>query len=189
LFVVLPFFASWRAAGGAGGRRGEGWRTAATPPPPAEKRRPESLKCRGKRSTALASASARSLRCVRATMTTVHLVTIDAVSWRARERIYSSLPVRFGRGPENECTLEDVSVSHFHAELAIDGEELILRDLGSETGTLCVEGSRIRRLRRETARVGLPRIDFVIGQFLVSARLESGPGGAQRTCNNSPSNR
>jgi uncharacterized protein YraI len=42
----------------------------------------------------------------------------------------------FGRGPENDITLDDTQVSRNHARLIRQGDEIIIEDLGSTNGTL-----------------------------------------------------
>jgi PAS domain S-box-containing protein len=48
---------------------------------------------------------------------------------------FSTLPVRFGRGPENQVILEDQNVSRIHAELRYADGHLFLRDCQSINGT------------------------------------------------------
>jgi hypothetical protein len=52
-----------------------------------------------------------------------------------REAVFARLPVRIGRGAENDFVLPDPSVSRVHAQVEADGEgRLVLRDLGSVNG-------------------------------------------------------
>jgi phosphoserine phosphatase RsbU/P len=48
-----------------------------------------------------------------------------------------------GRTPENPVALPDAAVSRKHAELRVEGDKLILRDLGSMNGTF-VNGSQLK---------------------------------------------
>ncbi len=43
--------------------------------------------------------------------------------------------LKLGRGPTNDIRIEDGSVSTNHAELALDGNDYLLRDLNSTNGT------------------------------------------------------
>jgi len=43
--------------------------------------------------------------------------------------------LKLGRGPSNDIRIEDGSVSTHHAELVLDGNDYILRDLNSTNGT------------------------------------------------------
>jgi pSer/pThr/pTyr-binding forkhead associated (FHA) protein len=42
---------------------------------------------------------------------------------------------RLGRHPESDISLDDISVSRRHAEIRHDGDEYVLRDVGSLNGT------------------------------------------------------
>ena len=44
-------------------------------------------------------------------------------------------PVQVGRDPRCEVVIPDPTVSRQHARLALDGEELVVEDLGSSGGT------------------------------------------------------
>ena len=55
---------------------------------------------------------------------------------------FEGTPLRLGSGPGCELTLDDATVSRLHAELRLDREAPILRDLQSSNGTL-VDGVRI----------------------------------------------
>jgi ABC transport system ATP-binding/permease protein len=52
--------------------------------------------------------------------------------------------VRIGRDPDNDLTLERPTVSRFHVEIARNGEQVMLRDLGSRNGTR-VAGKPVKR--------------------------------------------
>jgi hypothetical protein len=72
------------------------------------------------------------------------------------ETVFRTLPVRIGRGPENDLVLVDPAVSRSHAQLESDpGGRLVLRDLESRNGirlgptrvaTAAVEGTLRCRL-------------------------------------------
>jgi pSer/pThr/pTyr-binding forkhead associated (FHA) protein len=49
--------------------------------------------------------------------------------------------VQAGRSPDAEIFLDDVTVSRHHAEFAVEGGALVVRDLGSTNGTY-VNGER-----------------------------------------------
>jgi hypothetical protein len=64
-----------------------------------------------------------------------------------REEVHRALPVRIGRGPENELVLLDESVSRAHAAVDRDPDgTLVLRDLTSRNG-LRQGALRVERLR------------------------------------------
>lgn len=42
---------------------------------------------------------------------------------------------KLGRNPTNDFRLSDPSVSSFHAEISVNGPEIVVRDLGSTNGT------------------------------------------------------
>src|SRR5262245_51848490 len=42
---------------------------------------------------------------------------------------------KLGRNPTNDFRVSDPSISSFHAELMVEGEEIKVRDLGSTNGT------------------------------------------------------
>lgn len=65
-------------------------------------------------------------------MIAVRIVRDGAV---VREAVFAQLPVRIGRGPENEFVVFDPSVSRAHAVIEeAEGGALHLRDLGSANG-------------------------------------------------------
>jgi predicted component of type VI protein secretion system len=49
---------------------------------------------------------------------------------------------KLGRNPTNDFRISDPSVSSFHAELTLDGEDIRVRDLGSTNGTF-IDDSRV----------------------------------------------
>lgn len=42
---------------------------------------------------------------------------------------------RLGRHPDSDISLDDISVSRRHAEIRVDGDEFVLRDVGSLNGS------------------------------------------------------
>src|SRR5207237_2518903 len=54
----------------------------------------------------------------------------------AIERTFDRFPVRIGRNPLNDFQLDSPFVSQFHAVLELNGNQLMLRDLGSKNGTM-----------------------------------------------------
>lgn len=112
-------------------------------------------------------------------MTLLYVVTVEASRARAAERTYSRFPVRFGRHPQNDCQLGDSRVSRFHAEIDLQGDALVLRDLGSQNGTFFADGQEIRRLTSGgTARFAGGRVEFVVGHVLVEAIAGARRGSA-----------
>jgi type VI secretion system protein ImpI len=59
------------------------------------------------------------------------------------ERLAPAFPVRIGRNPLNDVQLDLPYVSQFHAVLELDGQRLLLRDLGSKNGTQLPDGSLV----------------------------------------------
>jgi type VI secretion system protein ImpI len=51
------------------------------------------------------------------------------------ERTFDRFPVRIGRNPLNDFQIDSPFVSQFHAVLELQGNALMLRDLGSKNGT------------------------------------------------------
>lgn len=50
------------------------------------------------------------------------------------DRTFAKLPVRLGRGPENEIVLEDENASRVHAQFHLVGDQLYIRDCDSLNG-------------------------------------------------------
>ena len=74
------------------------------------------------------------------------------------------LPVRIGRGPQNDIVLEDPakSVSRVHAEIRLEGGRIMLVDLKSDNG-IWVAGSRVSRVELKpgvVASIGPFRLQF-----------------------------
>jgi type VI secretion system protein ImpI len=59
------------------------------------------------------------------------------------ERTFDRFPVRIGRNPLNDMQLDLPFVSQFHAVLELNGQTLMLRDLGSKNGTLLRGAGRV----------------------------------------------
>lgn len=96
------------------------------------------------------------------------------------ERVFTRFPVRIGRLGDNDCQILDTSVSKTHAQLELDGDTLVLRDLRSTNGTVMIgepwraasiDDGAGRRLREESARLQ-PWGGFFVGAVRVYARLE-----------------
>ncbi len=86
----------------------------------------------------------------------------------------------FGRKPGNSVQVLDPSISGKHAEVVIDGEGALLRDLGSTNGTR-INGERIseRRLKHGD-RVMLGSVDLVcIDPTAVKAAVSEGDVGLE----------
>jgi pSer/pThr/pTyr-binding forkhead associated (FHA) protein len=80
------------------------------------------------------------------------------------------LPVRLGRGPQNDIVLEDPakSVSRVHAEIRLEGGRYVLVDLKSDNG-IWVAGSRVARVELK------PNVVASIGPFRL--QLETDDAG------------
>jgi hypothetical protein len=73
--------------------------------------------------------------------------------------------LRIGRKPTNDLVLSDEKTSGVHAEIAVEGDRYVLRDLGSTNGTF-LDG------RRVTEVVLTPGDAFLIGRVKVRFRAE-----------------
>jgi transcriptional regulator with GAF, ATPase, and Fis domain len=75
--------------------------------------------------------------------------------------VRSDAPMTLGTDPEADLVLTDDSVSHRHAEISLDEDGYLLRDLGSTNGTR-VAGVRVRQavLDRREALVSLGETDL-----------------------------
>src|SRR6267154_2065862 len=63
---------------------------------------------------------------------------------------------RFGRSPGNDFTIDDPSVSSFHATIEVGDDSAVIKDLGSTNGTL-IHGIKVQEILLqpgETFRVG-----------------------------------
>ena len=52
------------------------------------------------------------------------------------EIVLTNFPLTFGRAPDNMLVLEDSRVSRHHGKIELDGEKLILTDLGAANGVV-----------------------------------------------------
>jgi len=59
------------------------------------------------------------------------------------ERTFARLPIRIGRNALNDLQLELPFVSEFHAVIESNGQQIVLRDLGSTNGTLLRSSGRV----------------------------------------------
>lgn len=59
------------------------------------------------------------------------------------ERTFARLPIRIGRNALNDLRLEYPFVSEFHAVIESNGQQVLLRDLGSTNGTLLRATGRV----------------------------------------------
>lgn len=77
----------------------------------------------------------------------------------------SSQPLRIGRKPGNDLVLADEKTSGVHAEVVLEGDRHVLRDLGSTNGTF-LDGKRVTEL------VLTPGDVVTVGRLRVKFRLE-----------------
>lgn len=68
------------------------------------------------------------------------LTTEDTKSGQKASHTFGQFPVRIGRSPLNDLPLGEAFVSQFHAVVEVDGDRVLLRDLGSSNGTSLGEG-------------------------------------------------
>jgi len=61
---------------------------------------------------------------------------------QARQVVLKEGVIRIGRGPANDVTIEDGSVSGSHCQLIVSNEAVLIRDVGSTNGT-CVNGTPV----------------------------------------------
>ena len=90
------------------------------------------------------------------------------------DRTYSRFPVRIGRHPRNECQLVDSHISRFHAQIECESGAIVVRDVGSENGTMIMEGQSFRMLRGTGARSSDGQLALLLGHVRVLARIEEG---------------
>ena len=85
------------------------------------------------------------------------------------------LPVRIGRGPQNDIVLEDPakSVSRVHAEIRLEGGRIMLVDLKSDNG-IWVAGSRVSRVELK------PDVVASIGPFRLQLETDEAARYRQR---------
>ena len=63
------------------------------------------------------------------------LEVADTKSGQKTSHTFAQLTVRIGRSPLNDLPLGEPFVSQFHAVVEVDGDRVLLRDLGSLNGT------------------------------------------------------
>ena len=84
-------------------------------------------------------------------------------------------PLRIGRKPSNDLVLADEKTSGVHAEVVLEGDRHVLRDLGSTNGTF-LDGKRVTELVLTAGDI------VTVGRLRVKFRLEgeeaTGGGGA-----------
>lgn len=87
-----------------------------------------------------------------------------------------------GRSPECHVTIDDPLVSREHAKILVDGEQVILRDLGSRNGSK-VNGEQVRGEiplnDGDRVRIGNQEVVF---SRVVAARRPGRPTGSLRHC-------
>jgi pSer/pThr/pTyr-binding forkhead associated (FHA) protein len=105
-------------------------------------------------------------------MTILRLFVLDGPE--QQPRTYTQFPVRVGRHPDNDCQIVDSRVSRFHAELRVEGTEMIVTDLSSVNGTFLDDGLGVRRLQRASTRLRGNPIRLAFGAARAEAFVESG---------------
>jgi hypothetical protein len=87
-----------------------------------------------------------------------------------------------GRSPECHVTIDDPLVSREHAKIIVDGEEVILRDLGSRNGSK-VNGQQVHGevTLNDGDRVRIGNQEVVFSR-VVAARRPGRPTGSLRHC-------
>ncbi len=84
-------------------------------------------------------------------------------------------PTTIGRLPSNDIVIDDDSCSRQHCEVVLDGEEWMLRDLGSRNGTY-VDNQRVTKewalIHRQVIRIGSASFRFVIDGGTTRGREE-----------------
>lgn len=88
-------------------------------------------------------------------------------------------PQRLGRAPDNDLVVDHASVSLHHCEVALAGEGVTIRDLGSTNGTwldgmpvttpLTVRGPHVLRVGAVELRIEHTDVEVVIPQFQTEA--------------------
>ena len=78
-----------------------------------------------------------------------------------------------GRNPTNNLRLKDATVSSFHCEIVLDGDQVLVRDLGSSNGTY-VAGQLVEESRVEpgaTLRIGSVELKLQLASDQEPARI------------------
>lgn len=91
---------------------------------------------------------------------------ISAGDQQGEEFLVESFPFKIGRMPDNNIVFSDKRVSRYHAELVCDNGKYIIKDLGSQNGTL-VNGAKITSAEIKTGD------SIVIGGTEIFVDLES----------------
>ena len=92
--------------------------------------------------------------------------------------------VVIGRDPAADIVLDDEEVSRKHAQITIDGDEVEVRDLGSQNGTK-VGRSRVRdaEVISSSDKVSVGGSTFTVDAGVVGAtRVSGGTRGGTRGC-------
>ncbi|MCR9246749.1 MAG: FHA domain-containing protein [bacterium] len=79
--------------------------------------------------------------------------------------------LRIGRKPANDLVLADEKTSGVHAEIVLEGDRHVLRDLGSTNGTF-IDGKRVTEVVLSAGDI------ITVGRLRVSFRDESAAAGA-----------
>lgn len=83
------------------------------------------------------------------------------------ERTFDRFPVRIGRNPLSDLALDFPYVSQFHAILELQGQQLMLRDLGSRNGTHLRSAGRVPP--HQPVDLGPHNYEFAISTLLFQA--------------------
>lgn len=91
------------------------------------------------------------------------------------KRVFRATRDRFviGVHPSADCVLKDETVSRFQCELAIEGDRIAIRDLGSKTGTL-VDGVSVVHAHLRIGsriRIGVTELELGLGSSPVEVPL------------------
>jgi hypothetical protein len=93
-----------------------------------------------------------------------------------REHVLAALPVRVGRGPENDVVLFDPSVSRVHAVIESDSAgELVVRDLGSRNAVRLGPRPVTEAHGRRVVRCLLGRVEIEVERLGTEDTLELRP--------------
>ena len=93
------------------------------------------------------------------------LHVLKGISRGAAVELGDRTSLTIGSSPDADLTLDDDSVSKLHAELRVDGDGYVLRDLGSTNGTRCGDV-----LVREVVLRG-SAVRFHVGETLLELRI------------------
>ena len=101
-------------------------------------------------------------------MKTLHVILVER--GRPVERRFTEFPIFVGRHPSNTLTLASATVSRFHAQIDVEGNDVVVRDEGTRLGTLVEDGMDIRRLCKASFRRER-EIEFTIEGTRIRATL------------------